>query len=252
LSLPLSVEMALLMAGTGEFAFVVFTLAGGDSLIAPDVMQIVVSVAVLAIIVTPWLAMLGRRAADRVTVQRVTRDHDATTEAADMADHVIIGGFGRVGETVARILDAERIPYVAIDSDATHVAAQRKAGHSVFYGDATRPEILERIGGASARAFVVTPNSSRAAEQMVEGIRRVWPAVAIHARARDADDARRLTAAGATDAIPEALEGSLQLAGRVLETIGLPDDAIDARLEEEREAEKRRMSDAASIDGTPT
>ena len=244
----ISVELALLMAGTGEFAFVVFTLAVADGLISADLEQIVVSVAVLAIIVTPGLAALGRRAAERLAAGEA-RDHDVGDQAVDLSDHVIIGGFGRVGETVARVLEAERIAYVAVDTDADLVAAQRRAGRSIFFGDGTRREILEKIGGANARAFVVTPNSSKAAEHMVEEIRRAWPDVPIHARARDPDDARKLAAAGATDAIPEALEASLQLAARVLGTVGLPEDAIDRRVETERDAEMKRMGEASPDGG---
>lgn len=238
-----SAELSFLMAGSGEFAFVVFTLAAANGLLSAELDQIVVSVAVLAIILTPLLAAVGRRAAERLAAQRENRDHDPADETADLADHVIIGGFGRVGEMVARVLDAERIPYVAVDSNAEHVAAQRLAGHVVYYGDATRPEMLAKLGARTARAFVVTPNSSAAAEMMVEEIRKAWPDAAIHARARDAADARRLAAAGATDVVPEALEASLQLAARVLATIGLPEDAIDNRLDVERASQLKQMGD---------
>jgi CPA2 family monovalent cation:H+ antiporter-2 len=242
---PVAAELALLMAGTGEFAFVVFTLALGGGILPADLNQIVVSVAVIAIILTPLLASLGEGAARQLSIRRATRDHDVGDETAEMTDHVIIGGFGRVGQMVASILDAERIAYVAIDSDADHVAAERRAGRTVYFGDATRPEMLERIGGARATAFVVTPNSSRAAARMVEQIRKTWPGAAIHARARDADDARQLAAAGADDAVPEALEASLQLAARVLDTVGLPEEAIDERLAAVRAAEMKRMGEAA-------
>lgn len=166
---------------------------------------------------------------------------DTLAEGA-FADHVVIGGFGRVGEMVARVLRAERIPYVAIDLDAALVAGERQAGRPVFYGDASRPEILARVGGNNARAFVVTPDAPEAAERMVRAIRAAWPKVAIHARALDADHAHRLVEAGATDVVPEALEGSLQLAGRVLGELGLPDEAIDARLDVQRAAEIRRLA----------
>jgi CPA2 family monovalent cation:H+ antiporter-2 len=216
----LAAELALLMAGTGEFAFIIFTLAVGNGLISPEVEQIVVSVAVLGVILTPFLAFIGRIAAQRLAVQREDRDHGVGDEAADLSGHVIIGGFGRVGETIARVLDVERFPYVAVDTDADLVAAKRKDGHSVIYGDATRPEILEKIGATNASAFVVTMNSSKAAELMVIETRKIWPRVPVHARARDAGEAQKLAAAGATGAIPEALEASLQLAARVLETVG--------------------------------
>ncbi len=117
----------------------------------------------------------------------------------------------------------------------------RPAGRPVFFGDACRPEILERLGGAAARTFVITTDDPGAAERMAKAILALWPKATLHARALDGDHARRLTAIGVTNVVPEALEGSLQLAGRVLSGIGLPDDAIDARLDVAREAEIRML-----------
>jgi CPA2 family monovalent cation:H+ antiporter-2 len=167
--------------------------------------------------------------------------HGLDGATADLADHVVIGGFGRVGRMVAEILDAERIPYVALDLDATLVRAERAGGRPVFYGDASRREILDRVGGAHARAFVVTPDAAEAEERMVRAIRAAWPEAVIHARAKDHAHARRLLGIGVASAVPETLEGSLQLAGRVLAGEGLPEDVIDARLALQREAEIARV-----------
>jgi CPA2 family monovalent cation:H+ antiporter-2 len=193
-------------------------------------------------LVLPLLAIAGRRLADRMAAGVDEERHG--TEANDIPefhDHVVIGGYGRVGEMVARVLDAEQIAYIALDLDAAQVAERRKAGQHVFYGDASRKEILERVGAGRARAFVVTPDDPEAARRMVAALREAWPEVAVHARALDADHARDLRAAGATFAVPEALEGSLQLAGRVLTHLGLPDDAVDNRLAHERAAEIKRL-----------
>jgi CPA2 family monovalent cation:H+ antiporter-2 len=177
-----------------------------------------------------------------VTAQRGKEAHGVESiDAGTFADHVVIGGFGRVGETIARVLDSEQIPYVAIDLNAELVAQKRAAGREIFYGDGTRREILERIGGPAARAFVVTPDKPEAAELMVRAIRDEWPQAPIHARALDPDHAVRLRRAGATSVVPEALEGSLQLAGRVLAELGLPDDTVDERIDQEREAEIKRL-----------
>jgi CPA2 family monovalent cation:H+ antiporter-2 len=243
---PVAAEAAFLLAGAGEFAFVVFTLAGRDQLLPHDLHQFVVSVAALTMIGTPLLGLAGRKVGEYLAVRRERREHGIGAGTELLVDHVVIGGFGRVGETVARVLDAEAIPYVALDLDAERVAVKRRAGRPVFYGDASRREILERVGGANARAFLVTPDSPEAAERMVKAIRAAWPKAPIHARALDADPARRLTAAGATDVVPEALEGSLQLAGRVLSEIGLPDDTVDARLDVQRHAEITRLSGGSS------
>lgn len=239
---PVAAEAAFLLAGAGEFAFVVFTLAGRDQLFPPGSHHFVVSVAALSMIGTPLLGLAGRRVGEYLAVRRERREHGIGGGTELLTDHVVIGGFGRVGETVGRVLDAESIPYVAVDLDAERVAAKRGTGRPVYYGDASRREILERVGGANARAFLVTPDSPEAAERMVKAIRAAWPKAPIHARALDADHARRLVAAGATDVVPEALEGSLQLAGRVLREIGIPDDTVDARLDVQRHAEITRLS----------
>ncbi len=239
--LPVVVESAFVLAGAGEFAFVIFTLARGADLVNAGILQIAVTVAALSMLAVPPLASAGRHIALRLAARQNGREH-GVGELTEFHDHVVIGGFGRVGEMVARVLDAEQIPYVALDLDAARVAEKRKDGRPVFYGDASRREILERVGGRTARAFVVTPDAPVAAERMVRAIRSAWPDAAIHARALDADHARRLTGVGASDVVPEALEGSLQLAGRVLSGVGLPDEAVDTRLAVQREAEIRRLA----------
>ena len=191
LPLPVVIESAFVLAGAGEFAFVVFSVARGADLISGGVREAAITVAALSMLATPLMASAGRRIAARLAARRDGREH-GLTEEVEFHDHVVIGGFGRVGEMVARVLDAEQIPYVALDLDAARVAQKRKDGRPIFYGDASRHEILERVGGKSARAFVVTPDSRAAAERMVTAIRNAWPKVAIHARALDADHARLL------------------------------------------------------------
>jgi CPA2 family monovalent cation:H+ antiporter-2 len=190
----------------------------------------------------PALALIGRRLGETLARRGGGRRDWPEGAAGDFSDHVVIGGFGRVGRMVAGILDAERIPYVALDLDADVVAAARAAGRPVFYGDASRREILDRVGGGRARAFVVTTDAIAAEERMVRAIRAAWPNAVIHARAKDRAHARRLIALGVASAVPEALEGSLQLAGRVLAGEGLPEEAIDARLAVQRDAEIARVA----------
>ncbi|CAN5143652.1 cation:proton antiporter [soil metagenome] len=242
IELPVTTEAAFILAGAGEFALVVFSLARGKTVIDARDLEIATTVAALSMLLLPLLATAGRRLAEQIGHRQKERVHG--TEAHDIPefhDHVVIGGYGRVGEMVARVLDAEQIPYIALDLDAEQVAERRKAGQPVFYGDASRAEILERVGGARARAFVVTPDEPEAAKRMVLAIREKWPNATVHARALDADHARGLREAGAIYAVPEALEGSLQLAGRLLIYLGLPDEVVDARLAAERAVEIRRL-----------
>jgi monovalent cation:proton antiporter-2 (CPA2) family protein len=232
-----SLESAFLLAGAGEFAFVLLSLARGGDVLSAEIHQTAVTVAALSMLTIPLLGGAGRKVALWLSSREYSQRHGLDTGAAELADHVIIGGFGRVGQTIAGILESEGIAYVALDLDGDAVAANRLAGRSVYYGDASRREFLDRAGGAGARSFVVTTNNKLAAERMVSTIHNAWPSAPIHARAVDGPHARRLVAAGATDVIPEALEASLALAGRVLGAVGLPEDAIDSILTARRDAE---------------
>ncbi|MEX0853489.1 MAG: cation:proton antiporter [Bauldia sp.] len=248
LATPVAVESAFLLAGAGEFAFVVLAVARDVGLLALSEHQFFVSVAALSMLTIPALAPVGRWLGARLA-HRAAGQSAGLDAAADLADHVVIGGFGRVGRVVAEILDAEGIAYVALDLDPDVVAAERKAGRPVFYGDASRREILNRVGGGKARAFVVTTDAPAAEERMVRAIRAAWPQAVIHARAKDRAHARRLIEIGVKSAVPETLEGSLQLAGQVLAGEGLPEEAIDARLALQRDAEIAKLAGDPSADG---
>ncbi|MCX5516045.1 portal protein [Kaistia algarum] len=235
-----SIETSFLLAGAGEFAFVMFTLAARDHVIEPDIARLATTIAAISMVVTPLFGLIGVRLAKRFDAKSSEVRHGVHGEQ-DYADHVIIGGFGRFGAAVAALLDAEDIPYVALDLDSSHVERAKADGQPVFYGDATHPEILRKLGANRARAFVVTADDPKVAERMVELMHAQWPGVPIHARARSIAHATKLFELGASDVVPEALEGSLQLAGRLLSDVGLPDEAVDQRLAVAREAVRARL-----------
>ncbi|HQF30485.1 MAG TPA: NAD-binding protein, partial [Hyphomicrobiales bacterium] len=147
-------------------------------------------------------------------------------------------GFGRVGHTLAATLDAEGVTYVGLDADPNNVTRARAEHRPVFYGDASRLAILNRAQIATAQAVVITMDAPETAERIVRQIRREWPLVPIYARARDGAHAARLVAAGATVAVPEAIEASLQLAGRVLAGLGASEEAVRRRLDQQRAIEE--------------
>ncbi len=238
-------EVAILLAQGGEFAFVVIALARSNGLLANDLAQLATAVVGISMMVTPLCAAVGGRLGRRL--QHVEhRDHLPGGEASELRDHVVIGGYGRVGQTVARLLAAENVPFVALDTNGTLVAQSRKSGQLCFFGDAGRPEMLTRVGAAHARAFVVTVNARESAERMVAAARKQRSDAMVFARAIDSEHAARLLALGAVEVIPEAVEASLQLGGRLLEGLGLSDEAVARRLDELREEERARLKGAQS------
>ena len=240
---PVAAEVAILLAQGGEFAFIVIGLARGKGLINAEIATSAIAVAGLSMMVTPFLAMLARQAG-RWFEPLEHAEHSPEEEAAGLRDHVIIGGFGRVGQTIARILDSENVPWVAFDTNGDTVTRYRKQNRLVYFGDASRHELIERAGARKARAFVVTVGSEDATERMVTQIRKIRPHACVMVRARDGDHAARLTRLGATDAVPETIEASLQLAGRLLEQLDFPDDVAIQRIAEARSLEMEELRKA--------
>lgn len=237
-------ETALLLAQAGEFAFIVIGLARSKELLPPPIATSAIAVAGLSMMVTPLLAGAARRLGRRIARQE--QPHAiAEDSAAELRDHVVIGGFGRVGQTVARVLDSENVPWVALDTNGEVVTEHRRLGRMVFFGDASRNELIERAGAKRARAFVVTLSHAEAAERMVAEIRKIRPGACLLVRARDSEHAARLMRLGATGAVPETVEASLQLAGRLLENLDFPEDVADRRIAEIRMVEVESLRKAS-------
>jgi len=233
-----SVEAGLLLGQGGEFAFIVVGLAMTLGLVGGEVGQFMLIVAGLSMLVTPFVASFATRLA------RILEDRSGAPATSDQAvptdgleGHVLIAGFGRVGQTLAQMLERETIPYLAVDADAVTVQEARKAGRPIFFGDASRLDILSRAHAETAAAIVVTLNNAPAVERIVQEIRTTYPELPIYARAHDAAQATRLTSIGATVAVPEAIEASFQLGGRVLAGFGFGDDAINRLIDQERAAQ---------------
>lgn len=245
LSWPRAIEMAFVLGQAGEFAFVVIAAARVSEAIPVNIADYMLLVTALSIFVTPLVAGIGARIAERIAAPaRPTPPKDAASETG----HVVIAGFGRVGQTLADILNAQEIPHVAIEGDASAVAALRKEGHEVYYGDASQSQALASVGAENAAAIVVTINDAPAVERIVAEAKRAWPHVPVYARARDSEHARRLHAAGATLASPDAVEAALQLGEALLNGVGVPDELSSRIIAERREAE---LTKALYSDGPP-
>jgi len=147
---------------------------------------------------------------------------------------VIVVGFGRVGQVVAAMLETHKVPYVAIDADPDLVALQRNRGRPIYYGDMTRIELLRRLHLENARALVITVDDPEAAQRLVAGARAERRNMLIIARARDAAHAAQLYRSGASDAVPETVEASLQLSEAVLVDIGVAMGPVIASIHEKR------------------
>jgi CPA2 family monovalent cation:H+ antiporter-2 len=225
-SAVLSVQAAMLMAQGGEFAFVLFKLAGQHAFIAPDLAQILTIVVAISMALTPFAAGVGRRVTLRMEHTRRRKAEDAIAEMTDMRDHIIILGFGRVGQTIAKLLSAEGIHYIALDMQIATVSKARKIGLPVYYGDGSRRDVLHAIGIQRASAAIVTVNEPLAAEASVRALRAAAPLIPIIARGHDLSRVTMLEAAGANVAISEMFETSLQLGGALLKSIGIADNEI--------------------------
>ncbi len=232
-----ALEIALLLGPSGEFAFVIIVQSANGSLLPGPVAHVLVVAVTLTMMAIPGLARpaerLGRIPKQEVTFEPPPADHEA---------RVILVGYGRVGRLVGEMVQMHDLPFLAVDDDPRLVGRERQAGIPIFYGDATRREFLHRCGLAQARALVVTLNNPRVAELVVEAARAERADLTIVARARDADHARTLYDLGATDAVPETIEASLQLSEAVLVDVGVPMGYVIASIHAKRDEFRRLLN----------
>jgi CPA2 family monovalent cation:H+ antiporter-2 len=230
-----ALEGGLLLGQGGEFAFIVIGYAVTARLLDAALGGRVMLAVGLSLFITPLLAKLGRAIGDRS--ERQSREQQAQLDEAALESargRIIIAGFGRVGQQLAKLLTEQNIPWVAFENDAKLVSTLHAAGVPVYFGNAARPELLRRVHAQEAPAIVLTMDHPSSALQAVRGIRREFPQVPLYARSRDEKHARALKLAGASVVVPETLEASLQLSAFVLEAIGLDERVVDAIVDGER------------------
>jgi CPA2 family monovalent cation:H+ antiporter-2 len=229
-----AVEVAFLLGQAGEFAFVIVAAARADGVIPETTADYMLLITALSIFVTPLAATIGSRLAQRISPPA---EPVAPPDAAKAEGHVVIAGFGRVGQTLADMLSAQEVSHAAVDADATLVSELRKAGRTVYFGDASRRDVLAALGAANAAAIVVTMDKPEAVERIVAEAKKFWPHIPVYARARDAQHARRLHAVGAALASPDTIEAALQLGEALLNGIGVPDEVARRIINQRREEE---------------
>jgi monovalent cation:proton antiporter-2 (CPA2) family protein len=230
-----SLETALSLAQGGEFAFVVLGLAMSYSILPTDIVQFMMIVAGLSIAFTPLLIGLAKRLSLWLEEREaLSLTEEFTFLPADLEGHVMIVGYGRVGQMIGSLLDAQKIPYIAIDSSSSLISSHAYHGGPLVYGDAARPEMLRRIGISAAQALVVTVGTPSLSNSIVAAARSVAPNLPVYARAMDILHGKSLLHEGATDVVPETIEASLLLGEVLLKGLGLPDEAAHHIVEEKR------------------
>lgn len=229
-------HVALLLASPSETSLIVLAAAITAGLIVGNLAETSLAIASLTLALAPLLGLAGAR----VEASSDAGEHQGEA-APEAAGQTVIIGYGRVGRLVAQMLDMHGRPWLAVDSDPDEVQRLRRAGKPVIYGDARRPELLDRLKLDQASAVVLTIDDMRMLDLLTKRIRTSHPDLCIVVRARDADHAGTLYAAGATDAVPETVESSLQLAEAVLVDLGVPMGPVIASIHEKRDELRGRI-----------
>ncbi|WP_296676639.1 cation:proton antiporter [Novosphingobium sp.] len=240
-----SAEAGILMASPSETTLIVLGAAISARLISAEAAQFWQIVTALGMTITPILAWLGRRLARRV-------DRGAKFEAMDGEEvRTVIIGFDRVGRLIADMLRRHDKPFVAIDLDSDRVIQGQNDGWPVVFGDATRDAMLDKLGIKQASAVVLTMDEPVLAQRLVKRLRSRFPGLPIIARARDARHAAVLYRAGATTAVPQTLESSLQLSEAVLVDVGVPMGPVIASIHEKRDEYRALIKEAGALAEKP-
>ncbi|MGA2841037.1 MAG: cation:proton antiporter [Steroidobacteraceae bacterium] len=222
-----SLRTGVVVAQSGEFGFALLTLLLRRELLDPDIVQPLLAATVLSMVLSPLLIRHNRRITRAFLGEtgpphnEAMREARATLAVADR-DHVVICGFGRVGQNIARVLEQTGFEYIALDLDPYRIRLGRQAGDPVIYGDAGQEEVLENVGIAHASCVVVTFTKPEVALRILRSVRELRPDVPVLVRTQDDSKLEELQAAGATEVVPETFEASLMLLSHLLLLLKLP------------------------------
>ena len=235
-----ALRTGLYLAQAGEFGFVLLSLGAGNQLVDPRWLSPVLASMVLSMLATPLLVMYSNRIVMKLSATDWLMQSVAMTSIAkrsiNTAAHVIIAGYGRSGQNLARILEGEHIPYMALDLDPDRVRQAAAAGQSVVFGDAARLQSLMAAGLARASAVVVSYQDTPSALKILHLVQAHAPKVPVIVRTIDDSEMEKLRAAGATEVVPEAIEGSLMLASHALALVGVPMRRVIRVVQDQRDA----------------
>lgn len=242
-----ALESGVIMASPSETSLIVLTAAATAGIISAQESAFWSTVTALGLTVTPLLAAAGR-----TTGRNIEKRHGTTEVVEGQAKgRIVIFGFGRVGHMIADLLITHKKPYLAVDSDIEGVRRARNSGYSILFGDVRRPELADKLHLGHAAALVLTMDDPVLVAQLARKVRGWVPHLPIIARARDTAHAAQLYKAGVTDAVPEALEASLQLAEAVLVDVGSPMGPVIASIHEKRAELRAEIMAEAKLDAEP-
>lgn len=227
------------LAQAGEFGFVLLNLILDKHLVDPTLLQAILAAMLLSMLAAPFLIQNADRIVLRLSstewMQQSLMMTRIATQSIKQSGHVIVCGYGRAGQNLARMLEYEGLSYVALDLDPDRVAAAAAAGESVVFGDAARRESLVAAGIHRAAAVAITYANTQSALRVLHHVHELEPTLPVIVRTVDDADLERLLAAGATEVIPEIVEGSLMLASHMLVLMGVPMRRVVRRVEEMRD-----------------
>ncbi len=236
----ISLRAGLYLAQAGEFGFVLLTLAQQNALVPPALLNPILASMVLSMLATPFIIMYSNRIVMKLVssdwLQQSLQMTTIARKSINSNKHVIICGYGRCGQNLARMLEGEGIPYMALDLDPDRVRQAAAAGDSVVFGDAARLQALMAAGLSRASALVVTYVEIQGALKVLDHARAHAPQVPVIIRTRDDHDLERLQEAGAAEVVPEAIEGSLMLASHALALVGVPMRRVIRVVQNQRDA----------------
>lgn len=233
LSTQASIRTGIILAHGGEFTFVILTEAIDRDLLQAGQRPVLFSAVVLSIMCAPLMIRYNKEIARFISRNKADqinqKEYSATIlsdHASILQNHVILCGYGRVGQILARFLDQEHIPWVALDMDPMRLSKSSIAGENAYYGDATSPDTMLSAGLSRARMVVITFSDEDPALRIVKHVREMRLDVPLFVRTQDDSNLKAFQEAGATEVVPETLESSLMLASHLLLTLGVPTKKI--------------------------
>ncbi len=233
------IRAGMVLAQAGEFSFVILALGLEQKLIGGNELQVVLAASLLSMVIAPFIIQyngkIARKLVKSYTLKSAQVVEALVNETSQLQDHVIICGYGRSGQYLGRFLKEENIPFIALDIDPTRVHEAASAGEHVMYGDAGRRIVLEAAGGARAKALIVSYSDMRASMKVLHIAQEAYPLLPVIVRTYDDADMDAFRDAGATEVVPEVLEGSLMLASHALVLLGVPLNRVIKRIRMFRE-----------------